>query len=284
MTIISLCHDDPLVSLIYELFSANLVRVPDTRVRPLSVIVHRRGRSFYRGSLLPLLTDARALGVQPSASMLTNLAGRRSRRVALDLGLRILRGFLRGFGLPSAGLDAGLDGAASLTFAFPAVRRLALDLNALGWALTGRQIDRANPAAAILFAQPRYELLLIDSILTSRQISVTVSGAQGQQLAVNLDALRQIVADLGGKLEQSSDSSVELSLESPVELTFAFSCARLFFNHDGLITAIPPDHQRRTLSSADLAEASTTRSLPDRILLSPQPGLLIWDHETAVRV
>lgn len=278
MSSISLCREDPLVSLVHDLFGANIVRVPDARVRPLSVVVHRGGRSFFRGSLLPLLGDARPLGVQPTESLLTDISGRRSRRVSLDLGVHILRGFLKGFGLPTAELSSSIEGASYLSFAFPAVRRTALDVNALGWALAGRRIDRRNPAAAILFEQPRYELLLIDSVLTSRQIAVVLSGAKGQRINVDLAALQQVVGDLGGRVGASAAGEIELSLESTAELTFAFSCVRLFFDREGLISAMPPDHSRRTLGPLQLAEAAVVRPALDRILLTPGPALLVWDR------
>lgn len=267
MTTISLCREDPLVSLVHDLFSANIVRVPDARVQPLSVVVHRSGRSFFRGSLLPLLVDARPLGVLPQITDLTDISGRRSRRVTLDLGVHILRGFLQGLGLPHADLTAGLEGAAYLSFAFPAARRLALDINALGWALAGRRIDRGNPAAAILFEEPSYELLLVDSVLTSRQIAVVLSGARGERLNVDLAALRQTLTEIGGSVGATSERDIELTLTAEAELTFAFSCVRVTFDDEGAILAIPPDHDTRTLSEA----------APTPVRLSSGPGLLMWD-------
>jgi hypothetical protein len=268
MSLISLCREDPLVSLVHELYGANMVRVPDARVRPLSVVVHRNGRSFFRGSLLPLLSDARPLGLQSEETLLTDISGRRSRRVTLDLGLHILRGFLSGFGLPHAGLEVGLNDAAYLAFAFPAARRRALDVNALGWALAERRLDRANPAAAILFADgPAYELLLVDSVITSRQIAIVIGGAKGRRVNVDLAALRQALAELGGSAEAGADGEIELILTSKAELTFAFSCVRLCLDAEGQIASIPPDHSTRTLSEIAPAPAR----------LSAGPGLLVWD-------
>lgn len=267
MSTIALCREDPLLSLVHELYGANVVRVPDARVRPLTVVVHRGGRSFLRGSLLPLLSDARPLGVLPELTELTDISGRRSRRVTLDLGLHILRGFLSGLGLPHADFTAGLEGAAYLSFAFPAARRLALDVNALGVALAGRRVDHGNPAAAILFSEPRYELLLVDGVLTSREIAIVISGAKGQRLNVDLAALRTTVAELGGSVGAATERDIELTLTSAAELTFAFSCVRLTLDDQGAILAIPPDHRTRTLS--DLG--------PERVQLSPGPGLLVWD-------
>lgn len=277
MSLISLCREDPLVSLVHDLFGANIVRVPDARVRPLSVVVQQGGRAFFRGGLLPLLADSRPLGVQPEESTLTDISGRRSRRLTLDLGLHILRGFLHGFGLPTSNLGLGFEGATHLSFAFPEARRLALDVGALGWALAGRRLDRGNPAAAIFFEAPRYELLLVDSVLTSRQIAVVLSGAKGQRLNVDIAALRQVMAELGGQVGATSDQNIELTLQSDAELTFAFTCVRLFFDAEGTISAMPPDYARRTLSAVELAEAQTVRPSPPRVLLSRGPGLLCWD-------
>ncbi|RRR66658.1 MAG: hypothetical protein EI684_20370 [Candidatus Viridilinea halotolerans] len=267
MTLIRLCRADPLVRLVHELYGANMVRVPDARVRPLGVVIHRQGRSFFRGSLLPLLTERQPLGLQAEDSLLTDISGRRSRRVALDLGLHILRGFLSGFGLPHAGLEVGLHGAAYLAFAFPAAQRTALDINALGWALAERRIERTNPAAALLFNDPPYELLLIDSIITSRQIAIVVGNARKQRLNLDLAALREALAELGGSVESGTEGEVELILRSKAELTFAFSCVHVCFDADGQITSLPPDPHTRTLSE------HWHTAMP----LAPQPGLLVWD-------
>ncbi|WP_129671304.1 hypothetical protein [Candidatus Chloroploca sp. Khr17] len=269
MTIIPLCREDPLTGLVHDLFNANIVRIPDARVVPLTVLLHHHKRTYFRGSLLPMLEDARPLGLPIEESLLTDISGRRSRKVNLDLGLHILRGFLRGFGLPYADLEAGFAGAAHLTFAFPEARRRAVDPNALGWALTERRIDRQNPAASILFNESGYELLLIDSILISRQISIVLSSARGRRLNVDMSVLRETMTELGGSVGANSDSDLELTLQSQAELTFAFTCVRVIFSSEGEIIALPPDPQQRTLS---LAEPQP------HVVLSHGPGLLIWDH------
>ncbi|WP_439100145.1 gasdermin [Candidatus Viridilinea mediisalina] len=268
MTLFRLCREDPLVSLVHELYGANMVRIPDARVRPLSVVLYRQGRSFFRGSLLPLLDNAQPLGLQPQASLLTDISGRRSRRVTLDLGLHILRGFLSGFGLPHASLEARLNGAAYLAFAFPAAKRSALDINALGWALTERRIARHNPAATMLFSSEPYELFLIDSIITSHQIAIVVGGTRKQRLNLDLAALREALAELGGSVETGAAGEVELIISSKAELTFAFSCVRVCFDHEGQITSLPPDPYTRTLSE------HWCTTLP----LTTHPGLLVWDE------
>ncbi|EFO81561.1 hypothetical protein OSCT_0577 [Oscillochloris trichoides DG-6] len=271
---LTLCRTDPIVALIYERFSANMVRVPDSRIRPLSIIAARRGRNAWRGSLLPLLSNPRAFGIRPEVSQLTDVSGKRSRRVTLDLGMHILRGFLKGFGLPSADLTSTLGRSTYLSFAFPSVRRAAYDLGALGWALAGQQIDRGNPAATIFFGDERHDLLLIDSVLISDQISVTFFNERGQQSDLDVSALTKIFA--GAEAHSKGEGQAELILKSEKELTFAFTCVRLFLDQEGRITAMPPDHLLRTLGIPD-EPPPQVRYSPDRVLLHAQPGLVMLD-------
>ncbi|WP_129633382.1 hypothetical protein [Candidatus Oscillochloris fontis] len=271
---LNLCRTDPIVAMIYDRFSANMVRVPDSRIRPLSIIAARHGRNAWRGSLLPLLSNPRAFGIRPETSQLTDVSGKRSRRVTLDLGMHILRGFLKGFGLPSADLTSNVGRATYLSFAFPNVRRVAYDLGALGWALAGQQIDRGNPAAAIFFGDQRHELLLIDSVLISNQISVIFTNERGQQSDLDVSALAKIFA--GAEAHSKGEGEAEIILKSEKELTFAFTCVRLFLDHTGAMTAMPPDHLLRTLGIPD-EPPPQVRYSPDRVLLHAQPGLVMFD-------
>lgn len=284
MSIINLCQRDPLLNLLYDLFHANIVRVPDARLQPLAVIAQRGSRSFFRGDLAPLLTDQAPLNVEPSATLLSDLSGRRSRRVTLDLGLHLLRGFLRGFGLPGADLTSALGDGATLAFALPAIRRVAVDVNALGRELMGRMIDFDNPAAACFRAtgaaratgafhtMEPYRLLLIDAVLMSAQLAIVIGGGKGQALAFDMSALKKLAAEVGATLKTRHNAEAELTLSSPHALTFAFSCVQLRLDDLGAIVAMPPDHSRRTLG-ADPGPAE----LPERVMLSAGPGLVLWD-------
>lgn len=284
MSTINLCRRDPLLNLLYDLFHANIVRVPDARIQPLAVIAQRGSRSFFRGDLLPLLSDQRPLNVEPATTLLSDLSGRRSRRVTLDLGLHLLRGFLRGFGLPGADLSSALGEGATMTFALPAIRRVAVDVNALGRELMGRAIDLANPAAAcfraaedrlameLFGAAESYQLLLVDAALTSAQLSIVIGGGSGQSLGFDLSMLKKLAAEIGATLETRHNAEAELTLSSPHPLTFAFSCVRLFLDESGAIVAMPPDHGRRTLGG-DPRPGYT----PERAMLSAGPGLVLWD-------
>lgn len=278
MAVFQLCNRDPLVSLLHDIFGANIVRVPDSRVRPLAVITHCDRRSIFRGKLAPLLEGEEPLEIDITTSYVANISGRRSRRVNLDLGIYILKGFLSGLGIPSAGIASVIQGAAAFTFAFPTVQRSSVDINILGRILTGRSIDRDNPAASVYFADPGAELLIIDSVLTSRSIAVHVSSARRRELALDVEGLHQLVAGSGGRAAVAVGEQGELTFESDRDLAFAFSCVRMFIDDEGCITALPPDLRVRTLGSTPALNIPRVRYSPDRVLLSDEPGLLMWDN------
>src|SRR5262245_25223330 len=128
MAFLKLC-DDKLVTTLRDVFNANIVRVPEERVRPLTVIASRDGRSDFRGALALLLKNGQPLSVQMQNSRVADVSGKRSRLISLDLGLQILEGFLKGFGVPSAGLATKFSGASAVSFTFKDVNRAYVDSN-----------------------------------------------------------------------------------------------------------------------------------------------------------
>src|SRR6266576_3515499 len=101
---LQLC-DDPLIKTLRQVFGANIVKIPEERIQPLSTIVKNGSSLFYQGNLAPLLTqDVPELAAVPvKIARMSDVSGKRSRNVSIEIGFEILDGFLRGFGIPSAG-------------------------------------------------------------------------------------------------------------------------------------------------------------------------------------
>jgi hypothetical protein len=276
MSFFQLCERDPLVGMMREVFGANIVRVPDARIQPLSVLVHNRGQTFFRGALAPLLSGDEPLAIAPVKTEMADISGRRSRQIKLDIGLYILGGFLNSFGITPAELEAKLGDVANLSIAFPSVQRSAVDINQLGRALSGRRIERSNAAAAIFFEESDYELLVIDSVLTSNRLSLKLTGQQNRELALDVTGLQELLGKAGAKVSIQTSPDYDITLESDRELTFAFSCVRLFLDAEGLISAMPPDLWPRMLSGKHEATVQVEYS-PDRVVLHGRPGMLSWD-------
>jgi hypothetical protein len=153
MALIPLCTGDPLLDTLRETFAATPVRIPETRIQPLSALAATSDNASFRGQLEPLLAGRHGLEVPVAESPMAALAGKRSRSIRWSVGLKILDGFLQGLGLPGGSLAANMRGAERVSYSFANLLRRFVDLNQLGQALSGRRIRRTNPAAAIFFDQ-----------------------------------------------------------------------------------------------------------------------------------
>src|SRR5205085_4284329 len=195
MAFLGLCPD-PLTTTLREVFGANIMRVPEERIQPLSVIASQDARSKFRGALAPFVSGQPQLVFNPADlinSQMADVSGRRSRKVSLELGLQILEGFLQGFGIPSAGVSAKLKGALEVSFSFKNVGRCYVDNNWLGRILAGRVIDKENPAAEIFFREDAYSFLVIDSVITSSDFSISVERTESQGFNFDIPAIQTLV-------------------------------------------------------------------------------------------
>jgi hypothetical protein len=273
---LNLCPGDPLVDTLTEVFGANIVRVPEARIQPLTVAAVRDSQSSFRGALAPLLhgpADALA-AVAIGQSRMADLSGRRSRRVAVDLGLDILDGFLRGFGVSGAALRHQFDGVAEVSFTFREVHRAFVDANQLGRALRGRRIAPDNPAAAIFFGDDPYDLLLIDSAIGSREFTLQIERKQKTDFSLDVPAIQDFVAKANAQVTVESAAGRDLTFSGTEALSFAFTCLRFLLDDDGRIVALPPD----TGGGRAFGPAAPE---PGRVRLNGRPALLEWDEVLA---
>lgn len=284
---LALCSGDPLVDTLRDVFGANIVRVPETRVRPLAVVASDgRRASFRTTSIRNLLEGAPDLAVEPAASGMASLTGRRSRSIELGLGLRILDGFLRGFGIPSAGIEASLSGATEVAFSFGDVVRSYVDIGALGAALAGKRVDRVNPAAAIFFADDEeraHAFLVIDSTIASSEFTLSVERAGEAAFRVDLPTIQQVVERADAGVEVRSESGREITFSGDRRLAFAFSCVRLDLDPaSGRIASMPPAGDvpalERALGRDAAGEADASAPARGRVLFGA-PAMFEWDDE-----
>ncbi len=282
MASINLCPKDPLVTTLREVFGANIVRVPEERIQPLSVIASRESRTTFRGALLPLIKGEPSLAVGPNdfvTSRMAAVSGRRSRKVKLDLGLKILEGFLQGFGIFSAEISQRFEGASRVSYSFNNVNRTYVDNNWLGRILTGRVIDKQNPAAAIFFGQDEYAFLIIDSVITSSDFTISVDRTRNQQFSLDVPVIQALVASANVGVQVSTTSGYDVTFQGDRSLSFAFSCVQLYMTAEGRIASMPPIHEELLLGHSMLPTMPTHTLLysPDRVLLNEEPSLLTWE-------
>lgn len=218
--------------------------------------------------------------IEIGKSKMAIISGKRSQRVKLKLGLQILEGFLKGFGIPSAGILLKFKGASEVSFSFEDVERKYIDIGFLGKILTNRVIDRQNPAAAIFFEDGVCDFLVIDSVITSSDFSISVDRTKSHDFKIDVPAIQNILGEMSLGVEVSTISGYDLLFKGNKHLAFAFSCVRFNLEQNGKISSMPPADDIVPLSMAYRSLPSAHPKVlysPDRVLLSEKPALLSWD-------
>lgn len=272
MAILGLCGDDPVVTTLREAFGANIVRVPEERYRPLTVLSAHDQAVAFRGALAPLIAGDPPAFPAAAASQLADVAGKKTKSVNLKLGLQILGGLLQGLGAGAAGLDAKFQGVRQVSYGFRDVQRLWQDLNAIGRLLEGRAIDRKNSAAAIFFGPDAYSMLVIDSVITSTSFSLSAEGASDAGFSFDVPGIAQAIGASAAGVSVSSATGKDLTFAGSKQLAFAFSCVHVEVGKGGKLGALLPDDATR---GVDLfaRPVGGTRG-PGRVLLSGGPAML----------
>jgi hypothetical protein len=275
-------HDDPVVATLRDVFTANVLRVPEERMKPLTVIASHKGERWsFRGAMAPLLENRKltqSLGrLVPSTSQMPNLTNKKTRHVEFDLGLSILDGFLSGFGIPSAGLDASFENVGEIAFSFDNVERHWLDVNVVGASLTNEALKQNNPAGKIFFDDDPWSLNLVDSIITSSDFTITAKSARKGSAKIDVPTIQNLVAKAKAGVQVKSTSASTLTFAGSKGLTFAFSCVRLYLDPQRRIRILDPRADLGNLAT-DVAGTETLRPTPNYILT--ELGLISFDDDS----
>ncbi|MGI5238884.1 hypothetical protein [Dactylosporangium sp. CA-139066] len=238
MGFIRLCDRDPLLRLAREVFDANPMAVPDTRIKPLALLVADGARVRYFGSLAALLPDARLPAVR--RSKLANMGGQRSAHASLDVAASVLGALLApmaGVPVPLGRLEAAFSGsrAEGVSVYFPNPRRDFVDLGELGAALAGARVP--DTATTTVFHDGDRSLLLVDSVILSDEIGISIRRRSASAPALAVEPF--------GSLQVTTVNDSELTIKASSWMPFAFSCLLVSVQMDGLVTRVVHDADAR---------------------------------------
>jgi hypothetical protein len=275
MGFMSLCNDDPLLEAARELFDATPLRTPEERVQPL-MLLSRHGKDArvlgnlehgVQGLVLPLVR----------AGKLGEFSGKQSRKTDAGLGLKLLAGFLAGFGVPATGVAAvnsALEGVRTIAFSFGDLERRYIDVVELGQRLAGKRVDANNPTLRPFLKGAPSDLLIIDSVLRSGSFTLRIEGSSEHNFSID-----------GPKIADAVEGSAHLSGVKVAErtvtfsgnkrLTFAFSCVQIDLGASGRIDGLVSNASVRYANAIEGQELTSVRSQA----FFSEPGLLIWDGD-----
>lgn len=283
MGFFGLCKGDPLVAELQRTFSANILRVPEGRVQPLCAVATRRRKIRFWGELAPILEGGASIDIPPWARAkrpMADLNRKRSSEVDARVGLSLLDGFLGGFlagaaGIPTGSIHAGLSSAAAVTFSFEDIERDAVDSAWLSRALSARAVDRK--AGALFVRKPRWQLLVIDSVITSPSFSLTATKSVDGSADFDVDVIQAALATahMGVTAKKAGERSV--TFRGPRPLPFAFTLVQVHLEDNGGISTVAPDAKSRVMATAP--DEGVLHAGPSWIELSRAPAMIEFDDD-----
>jgi hypothetical protein len=276
MGLFKLCKSDQdhVLEALFKTYGANILRVPEQRVQPLTVFARSDGKHRFVGRLGPLLDGGRRPAMRVATSPMAEVSGKRTRTIDVGAGVDIMSGLLSGLGIPPAEVTAHFSSARKMSFSVGEVTRSWIDLGLLGRALERRRIDRRNSATRVYFGDRPWALFVVESAISSDSFTVKVERSRGASSKLDVAAIQQSLGKASARLEVASASSFEVSFRGPKALTFAFGCVRLFLDRNGRIVLISPED---TFLNAAVARGEIVH-IPDRVRLSTSPTMVEWDR------
>jgi hypothetical protein len=280
MGFLGLCDGDPIVGTLRDVFHANIIRVPEERLVPLTVLAAAGTETHFIGALTQLLEQPAPRVPDVTASRMADVTGQRSRSIQVGLGLQILSGFLQGLGAGSVGLETQFTAVKTVSYSFDNVVRRWVDLAALSHTVAHRRIEKSSPVTASFFGQKPYAFLVLDSTITSSKFTISADSKSDDSFKFDLPGIQSIVGGTNAEVSVSSTSGLELHFSGPTPLAFAFSCVQFALSAAGDIISMLPNTQVRNVGFyAAFGHADHEyRYSPDHVLLSRETGMLdiVW--------
>lgn len=233
MNFIKLCHNDKLLSLLRETFSANPIKVPEERIKPL-VVLSKKKSTTYLGPLEDLLFDGSGLSIDRKDSQMADVSATSSKSVSIKLGLQIMDGFLKGFGVGSGAIKSSFSDTTEVSFSFQNVCREYIEVTALTKALKNKKLD-PNDAIVKAFIEESAKCLVITSVITSNSFTMKKDTRKGTNVDFNIKAINDSLSS-ENKIEASSSNNLEISFKGTKQLAFAYTAIILEIDDDGNIS------------------------------------------------
>lgn len=238
------CHSDPLLDYIRETYTAVPMKLPDSRIVPMSLLTVLQNRARFLGTmdnLVPESTRSKTLPRAQSAE-LPDVARSSTSRLGWSLALQVLSPYLTAlFSQLPIDLTGSLTGALTRkqTVSLSLARARRSFVSPFGVAAT---LERAKPRVPSamdveLGTTDSKPLFLVDSVLTAGELQLGIEGESAVEAAVSIESA------LAGKLspEVVIRNESRLTIIGKQRVPFAFTCIRLRADELGAITSVEMD-------------------------------------------
>lgn len=272
MSIFRICPPSPddLTTTLRELFKgANIIRVPNSAIKPLSTFIVNGNYHKRMGSLINMIEGDLMDAIDAiEEAKVANISGKQSRSIDVDFGLEILEGFLDSFGLPSIGIKEHFEGASKVSFSFKDIKQKYIEAIVLGGVLIGHKIN-VNNSANYPILESKADLYIIDSIITSSDFSISVDDVESEDFEFKIDKIQEVINDINSKIVVESHSKRAITFKGKEPLPFAFTAIRCHVDSGGELFLRP------TKTAKNVTFNSHENEENER--LTSRDGMIVWD-------
>ena len=207
----------------------NVVKLPRAGIEPLDVL----GKDSSTELLGPLSSVWKSSVAVPSPGApqpVTSIEGKKTSKLDLSIGLKVLANVLSAFGATTPSLSAQFQKAKTVQFSYSNVVSVSIAPLVAGNFLASGNLNTDNPAVEHYFADDDAQAFLIFDVLKSNQISVVAQDQSGVDLKVDVPAIQGLVgANVGVTTASSSDQTLKFT--GPGQVTFGFKALEIAFEN-----------------------------------------------------
>lgn len=209
-------------------YGYSVVRLPRQDILPGQIFARRNNDLSERGSLANVFTPGSIpLPKIRHDVVAADISGSVKTTLSLGLGLTLLGGFLKAFGV-NASINASYKRAASVTFEFKGLRSDVIETVELERFLNAAHVTPGAPATEAMLDDD--QLYAITRTLKSRSFVVDAADENGKSVAIDLPAIKEA---LGAKVnaESEGNSSSKIHYEGEIALVFGVQAIHLYYEH-----------------------------------------------------
>lgn len=217
---------------IREHFSANPLKAPEARIRPMCMLEIQKGKQQYLGEFKFLVKGGFNHDLPQKTDPVAGVSDKRSRAADFSLGFDILGGFLKALGADPASVSASLSKSKKLAFSFSNVRRRYIDPLQLGSILSQNELfgDKENFMLHPAINDKKIKLGLITDVIISNNFTVSALTESETAAEVDVPMIAEAIGDLNANIKVEKTAENEVKFEGPDDLTFAFTCLEIIID------------------------------------------------------
>lgn len=214
---------------IAEHFGANPLKVPESRIQPLSLLEIKDNKKNYLGEFKNMIVGNFDHPIEIKDSVVSEVSNVKTKKVEIDFGFKILANFLAAFKMDPAVVKNAIKSSRKLSFSFSDVRRRYIDVLELGKIISENEVygNQENMFIKEIMANKKLRLGLITDVLVSNNFSISTYTENETDVDINIPLIQGYVSDAGIDLNVKKTSNSEVKFERDPALTFAFSCVEI---------------------------------------------------------